>query len=256
MLVGKAGFEPAASASRTQRAAKLRHFPWFRRRDGNRVGRLLRPVRTCDYLLVNFGRRGALLLSLLTLTVLIAVGCADDTATEVGPATSDTAASSTTAAAAPATMCTASTYTVEYPAGWSTNAETQGEPCEWFHPEPFEIPENSEAVGIAVHLRYDEVDFDFVTDPSNHSEEVLDREAVEVDGRTAVRMHTRSTGEGLLDKGVQSITWFVDTDGLTFTGATHGVAPGGLEQNGPVLDEMMRSLRFGPEPGGPPESVP
>ena len=26
-LVGKAGFEPAASASRTLRAAKLRHFP-------------------------------------------------------------------------------------------------------------------------------------------------------------------------------------------------------------------------------------
>jgi hypothetical protein len=27
--VGKAGFEPATSASRTQRAAKLRHFPWL-----------------------------------------------------------------------------------------------------------------------------------------------------------------------------------------------------------------------------------
>ena len=27
-VVGKAGFEPAASASRTLRAAKLRYFPW------------------------------------------------------------------------------------------------------------------------------------------------------------------------------------------------------------------------------------
>jgi hypothetical protein len=29
-VVGKAGLEPATSASRTLRATKLRHFPWFR----------------------------------------------------------------------------------------------------------------------------------------------------------------------------------------------------------------------------------
>ena len=29
LVVGKAGFEPATSASRTLRAAKLRHFPFY-----------------------------------------------------------------------------------------------------------------------------------------------------------------------------------------------------------------------------------
>lgn len=141
-------------------------------------------------------------------------------------------------------VCTADTYTVAFPRGWHTNDASDGEPCSWFHPEEFDVPENSEAPGIAVHLRYDAVDFDFVTDPSNQSAEVLDRREVEVDGRRTVRMHTRSTGEGLLDKGVESVTWYVDTPTPVFVGATHGVAPGGIEENAPVLDQMMSSLQF------------
>ena len=181
------------------------------------------------------------------LLTLSAVGCGADEAPPATATTTSTARAgdeTTTPAEQEQQRCSAPTYVVEYPQGWSTNSAADGDPCEWFHPEPFEIPPNSEAVGIAIHLRYDELDFDFVTDSSNHSEEVLDRTDTEVDGRPAVRMHTRSTGEGLLDKGVESVTWFVDTEGLVFTGATHGVAPGGIEANEPVLDEMMRSLRF------------
>src|SRR3990172_13263722 len=42
-LVGTAGFEPATSASRTLRAAKLRHVPWHRHVTRSRN----RPIKGC-----------------------------------------------------------------------------------------------------------------------------------------------------------------------------------------------------------------
>ena len=50
---------------------------------------------------------------------------------------------------------------------WSTNDESEGEACRWFHPESFDVPENSEAVGLAISLRYDDLDFEFVTDAAD-----------------------------------------------------------------------------------------
>ena len=170
----------------------------------------------------------------------------DEAATPTTSSTSSTVGSTTSGppSSTAGIRCDHPTFSVEYPAGWSTNDESEGEPCRWFHPEPFDVPENSEAVGLAISLRYDDVDFEFVTDPKNNSDEILDRQRTEVDGKTAVRMHTRSTGKGLLDAGVESVTWYVDLGTETLAGATHGVAEGGLEQNAPVLDSMMESLEF------------
>ena len=157
---------------------------------------------------------------------------------------SDVDQTTTSAAGDLAAVCTADSFSVEYPADWETNGPEDGEPCRFFHPGEVDVPKDSEAVGIAVHLRYDAIDFEFVTNPDNNSDEVLDLDRSEIDGRPAVRMHLRSTGDGLLDAGVESIAWFVDAGETVFTGATHGVAEGGVEVNGPILDEMMRSLRF------------
>ena len=183
----------------------------------------------------------------LTLVTLATTACAagevgsPSTTTQAEQVDDDTTTSSTSGLDP---VCTADTFTVAYPQGWHSNDESDGEPCNWFHPEPFDLPENSEAPGIAVRLGYDAVDFDSASDSSSQSEEVLDRREVEVDGRRAVRIHSRSKGEGLLDRGVESVTWYVDTPTPVFVGATHGVAPGGLEKNAPVLDQMMSSVEF------------
>ena len=196
-------------------------------------------------------------LVVLALAALATSSCAADEArprstTSVPESPADQTTTSTTSELGQ--LCTARTFTVAYPHGWHTNEPAEGELCRYFHPDEVDVPKDSEAVAIAVHLRFDAVDYDFVTNPDNNSGDVLDIDRSEVDGRPAVRMHLRSTGEGLLDEGVESVAWYVDAGEQTFTGATHGVAEGGIEVNGPILDEMMNSLRFTRE--APAESDP
>ena len=217
--------------------------------DGNRATAALGPFSRATmpaYMRIQSRLRRTALVPLLAL--LLGISACGGGNSDAPPTSSTSSTIGSTTSGVPTSTasarCDHPTFSVEYPARWSTNDESEGDPCRWFHPEPFEVPENSEAVGLAISLRYDDVDFEFVTDPKNNSDEVLDRRSTKVDGKTAVRMHTRSKGEGLLDAGVESVTWYVDMGAETFTGATHGVAEDGLETNAPILDSMMESLEF------------
>ncbi|MBW3536425.1 MAG: hypothetical protein KY395_01470 [Actinobacteria bacterium] len=179
--------------------------------------------------------------SIAALALLVGVSCGGD---EVAQPT--TTSSPTTSAAT--TECAAPTYTVEMPEGWHVNEPSEAAPCRWFHPEPFELPQNTEVLGVAIHLRYEAVEFSRISDPDSRVDDILDARETKVDGRDAVRLHTESQGEGLLEAGVEAVSWYVDTGSRTLSAATTGASEGSFEDNVDVLDNMMASLRFTSEP--------
>lgn len=133
-------------------------------------------------------------------------------------------------------------YSVEYPAGWSTNSGEVSPPCSYFHPEPFEVPEATEVFDLAITLRVESVAYETVSEPDVFGERELSRTGTTIDGRRAVRVETESTGELLLPEGVRSYRYAVDLDGETFVAATFGVEALDFETNKDVLDQMMDSL--------------
>lgn len=183
------------------------------------------------------------LLLVAALVLLAGVSCGGDQVADPTPTSAPT--TSTTTAT---TECTAPTYTVQMPTGWHVNEPSEAAPCRWFHPESFELPQNTEVLGIAIHLRYEAADFSRISDPENRLEEILDVRETQVDGREAVRLHSESRGEGLLDAGVEIVSWYVDTGSRTLSAATTGASEGSFEDHVDVLDAMMESLRFTSEP--------
>ncbi len=143
--------------------------------------------------------------------------------------------------------CIAPTFTVDSPPGWAVNNATEAPPCRYFHPEPFEVPQNTETVGLAIHLGYDEVPFEVSSQPSEVSQEIIDVSDSEVDGLAARRIRSRSTGEGLLDKGVQLVSWSIRAGAHRTFFATTIEAAGDFEANIEVLDTMVASLDFSVE---------
>lgn len=193
---------------------------------------MMRPIERCR----------PSLLSIVALVCLVAVSCGRD------DGASPTTTSSPTTSAAAGTECTAPTYTVNMPEGWSVNDPSEAAPCRWFNPEPFELPQNTEVIGVAIHLRYEAVEYSRVSDPDSRLDETLEVEETEVDGRQAVRLHARATGQGLLDEGTEIVSWYVDTGSRTLSAATTQAAQGSFETNVATLDDMMESLRFTTEP--------
>jgi len=166
-----------------------------------------------------------------------------------GPLDDPGGTTTTEAAAPPDRKCLAPTYSVEPPDGWEVNGPAEAPPCSYFHPEPFEVPQNTEVTGIAIHMGYEETPFEVIVDPDSSAQEVLDSRDTQVDGKDAVRMHLRSTGEGLLNKGVELVQWVVRAgDRRTFTATTIQAgafeAAGDFEANIEVLDAMVESLEF------------
>lgn len=191
----------------------------------------------------------------LALALTVAVGCGDDEgsgATTTAPelTTATTSTTSTTSSTASTTgvelgqTCTSADggYAVEYPTGWSTNEGDVTEPCRFFHPEPFEVPQATEVFGLAVTIGVEPVPFERVGAPDGMVEEELSREETTVAGRPAVVVETESTGEGLLPEGVRSYRYAVDLDGRTLVAVTRDVEGLDYGRNQDVLDAMMESL--------------
>ncbi len=141
----------------------------------------------------------------------------------------------------------APTFTVERPAEWAVNDPADAPPCRYFDRETFDVPENSETVGIAIHLGYQEVPFEVTSNPGEESETILDRRETEVDGLQGVRLRLRSTGQGLLDEGVELVNWSIQTGDQRSFVATTIEAAGNFEENIAVLDTMMETLDFSVE---------
>jgi len=153
----------------------------------------------------------------------------------------------TTAGAPGTTSCEAPErgYRLLFPDTWFVNDPAQAEPCRFFHPEPFSLPEATEATGIAVTVQLNPLPFDQVVLPpeGSRASEVLHRRTTAVDGRRAVRVETRSTGEALARRGVRGVTWFVEASPGTLVATTsEAAAAGRFRDNVGVLDDMVGSL--------------
>ena len=158
----------------------------------------------------------------------------------------EVAGSSSTSTTEPATQqCVAPTYQLEYPTSWHTSSSDGAAACRWFHHRPFELPEATEVVEVAVHVRYEPRTLDELVDAERG--EVLDRREEKVDDRRAVRMRVSATGDALLPAGTETVSWYLDTGSRTLVAATSDAAAGPLEDNVKVLDSMIESIDVIPE---------
>lgn len=139
-------------------------------------------------------------------------------------------------------------YTVHYPATWFT-VDDGPVPCRFFHPEPFVLPEKSEATGVAVTVQLAPVPFDEIVsrlDGTGAFDEVLSRQPVDVSGRRALRIETRTRGAGLLPAGIGRVTWYVEAGGETLVATTSAIASAGtFLANTGVLDDIVATAEIG-----------
>jgi hypothetical protein len=139
------------------------------------------------------------------------------------------------------TECESDRYTVGYPEDWNTNTD-EGllEPCAIFHPGPIDEPEQprDRDLHYAVSMYVDEVDLDDL-DPLDAQGEILEERETTVEGRTAMLVELRSTGEGLTPEGERSTTWTIDLDGEILVATTSSVGETDYERDKRILDRMV-----------------
>ena len=128
-------------------------------------------------------------------------------------------------------------YSVAYPSAWHT------ESCEFFHPDEFEAPEQTELLGVAIVVSREPVAFDAVAGEQPTRRDV-EREELSVANRPAVRLEYVSTGDALLPEGVPVYEVLVDLGAETLIASTRGLDGIDYEESKDVLDRMMESLRI------------
>lgn len=139
-------------------------------------------------------------------------------------------------------------YVIRYPASWDVNAGDILAPCSLLDPEPIEIPEASEIpLEIAVIIGVEPVPFQILSRDVLGRRDLL-RHQTTVDGRSAVRLESETTGEGLYDAGIRFYQVAVDLGDRTFVAATYEVGLLPLDAKRALLDRMMATVRF-QEPG-------
>lgn len=185
----------------------------------------------------------------LAAVMLAAAGCGDEEQADTAPPTATSAETTTSPRGeqmAKTTRCTneQDDYSIEYPADWHTNS---GDPptCEFFDPEPIELPEQPQDVAglAAISVDREPVAFSRVTG-EDAGTRVIERDEVEIAGRPAVRRLIEATGQALLPEGRRSYQYLVKLDGDTLIATADGRDDRAFEANREILDEMMRSLEL------------
>ena len=141
---------------------------------------------------------------------------------------------------AAAASCTSPAgYTVEFPAGWSTNEAGVLPACSWFGPgEEVVVPEASDVRTVPVTLQV--VDASVAEAAPAYPDEVA-RTTLDVGGRPAVRTEQVTT-LGLYPEGTRITTWAVDLGGRTLLADAVELPGGNHEGAVAVLGEMVASL--------------
>ena len=140
-------------------------------------------------------------------------------------------------------------FQVDYPAGWVVNQADGLPPCSAFDPEDASMPTAAEIPrDIAIVIRRDDVAFETVTDfDSDFTVRAVSREETTVAGRPAVVAEIEHTGDGMYQEGDRHYGYYVDLDGRTLIGITHGIDaadPPAYQERQRILDAMMNSLQF------------
>jgi hypothetical protein len=135
-------------------------------------------------------------------------------------------------------------YTVQYPADWHPNEGDVAQPCSFFDPEPFEVPEATEFFGAAISVRREPIAAEDLVEGPDPTREVLEREETEIAGQRAFRIESESTGDGLLEAGVRYYQVIVVVDGESLIVETYDLDEHDYEQNREVVDELAESLQL------------
>lgn len=142
----------------------------------------------------------------------------------------------------------AAAVAVTYPRGWDRGAG-QGVACRFFHPEPIEVPEDSEAYGVAVRWNIDPIAFAEAAAPGE-AFEASQRLPTVVDERRAVRLTGAATGEAGRPEGANLVVWLVDVSGFGADAAPATLvasADADRARAVDVLDRMVRAADIAPD---------
>jgi hypothetical protein len=134
-------------------------------------------------------------------------------------------------------------FSVSYPEGWHTNRGEVLTECSVFDPQPVEVPHASELpFQIAVVIRVERVAVDSLISPTPW-EEIHSSQKLSIEGREAWRVESRSTGEGLADRGMRTTRYVVLLgEGRTLIAATHDVNGAEYPRNQEILGRMVETL--------------
>lgn len=138
-------------------------------------------------------------------------------------------------------------FSVAYPDGWVTNEEAEDDlpPCSLFDPDPDQLRVEGKEIplDVAVSVQLEAVPFEEMLRAGEHTEELERREST-VDGRDAVRLELRHTGEGLYPEGTLLTMWMIDRDGVTFVARSADVGEPEYSRTQEILDQMVDSVSF------------
>jgi hypothetical protein len=138
-------------------------------------------------------------------------------------------------------------FAIGHPARWHTDHVAAEESCEFFDPEPFQVPRQSDITDIALEIDPGRERFDDAVDGliDRRFARVLGRSETTIAGRSAVRIETEAHGRGFHDGGTKVTSWVVDRDGRGFLVRTTGF-PGRTDyaSRQGVLDRAVRTLTF------------
>jgi hypothetical protein len=135
-------------------------------------------------------------------------------------------------------------YRVAYPREWQMNPGDVVPECSLFDPDAIAVEPGTELpLDIAIVIMREPIDFGRVTAEQLGRRE-RSRDRLTLDGRSAVRLETASTGEAMLPAGIRSYEYVVDLDGASLILATYELGDLPFARKRQVLDEMARSLRF------------
>lgn len=138
-------------------------------------------------------------------------------------------------------------FAIGFPARWHTDAVAPHDSCEYFDPERFEVPAQSDFSGTALEVDPEGGDYATVVDGlvDRRFARVLARRETTVLGRRAVRIETEASGEGFGDRGVKLTLWVVDRGGDAFVVGTMGLpGKGDYATRQATLDRTIETLAF------------
>lgn len=137
-------------------------------------------------------------------------------------------------------------FAIGYPARWHTDAVAEEERCEFFDPQPFNVPRQSDFSGAALEIDPGGEKFETVVDGLVDQRFARVLEETRLQGRRAVRIETEASGESLEGKGTKVTSWVVDQGGTAFVARTTGFLGQGFEyaSHQATLDRAIETLEF------------
>lgn len=166
------------------------------------------------------------------------------TTTTPGVTTSAPTTTSTTPAAGLTLECASPEgFTVMYPESWETNEGDVVPECTMFDPDPFSVPDATDARVAAITIYVENVEYSTITDAIGPDEE-LSRDVVTIDGLPAHRVEWEPTGDGLFPDDTLITAYYVDLEApdQTLVAETIDLTPVDYDTAVEVLDSMVATL--------------